>query len=88
PTKFPQICVEFLDPNMTCRIQPLDQGIIRCFKAHYHRLFYERALACDIAGQADLYKINQKEIMGLADEAGKTVGDTTVANCWRHSGIL
>ncbi|KZT55524.1 hypothetical protein CALCODRAFT_419665, partial [Calocera cornea HHB12733] len=80
PTKFPQICVEFLDPNMTCHIQPLDQGIIQCFKAHYCRLFYERTLARDIAGQTDLYKINQ-EIMGLANKAWKTVGDTTVANC-------
>ncbi|KZT44684.1 hypothetical protein CALCODRAFT_409563, partial [Calocera cornea HHB12733] len=88
PTKSPQICVEFLNPNMTCCIQPLDQGIIWCFKAHYRRLFYECALARDIAGQADLYKINQKKIMGLADEAWKTVGNTTVANCRRHSGIL
>jgi len=31
------IQLEFLEPNMTSFVQPLDAGIIRCFKAHYHR---------------------------------------------------
>ena len=29
----------FFAPNMTAFIQPLDAGIIRCFKAHYRALF-------------------------------------------------
>jgi hypothetical protein len=31
------IRVEFFAPNMTSKVQPLDQGIIRAFKAHYRR---------------------------------------------------
>jgi hypothetical protein len=29
------ICIENLAPNLTAHIQPMDQGIIKCFKAHY-----------------------------------------------------
>jgi hypothetical protein len=36
---YPNVCVEFLDLNMTLHIQPLDVGIIRAFKAHYWQLY-------------------------------------------------
>ena len=30
------VYVEFLTPNMTSHIQPLDAGVIKAFKAHYY----------------------------------------------------
>ena len=30
--------VEYFKPNLTSQIQPLDQGVIQTFKAHYRRL--------------------------------------------------
>jgi len=31
-------------PNLTAHIQPMDQGIIRCFKAHYRRHYIQHAV--------------------------------------------
>ncbi|KZT51780.1 DDE-domain-containing protein, partial [Calocera cornea HHB12733] len=84
------IRVHFFPPNMTSHIQPLDQGIIQCFKMHYRRLFSERAILrqlTDIPPQ-ELYNINVLEIMDLAKEAWSEVTSTTIKNCWRKAGIL
>lgn len=80
--------VEFLPPNMTSRIQPMDGGIIRAFKAHYKRLFCKRAIDRDEAGEVDLYKIDQLQAMRLAQEAWDSVTKNTVINVWKHVGIL
>ncbi|KDQ18967.1 hypothetical protein BOTBODRAFT_98136, partial [Botryobasidium botryosum FD-172 SS1] len=88
PSKIHNIRVEFLPPNMTSRIQPLDAGIIRTFKAHYRRLFLHRALDRDESGEADIYQINQLEAMHMIRDAWALVSAQTVVNCWAHTGIL
>ena len=35
PASITNICMEFFSPNLTSHIQPMDAGIIWCFKAHY-----------------------------------------------------
>jgi len=73
--------------NMTSFVQPLDQGIIRCFKAHYRKQFCLRAIDLDEAGAENIYEINLLEVMLMSEEAWKAVQPKTVANCWKHSGI-
>jgi hypothetical protein len=79
--------VEWFKPNLTSHVQPLDTGIIRCFKAHYHRTFCIRALDCDNAGERDIYNINLLEAMLMAREAWDAVSATMIKNCWDHTGI-
>lgn len=38
---YSRLNVRFLPPNMTSILQPCDAGIIRCFKAHYRRMFVQ-----------------------------------------------
>ena len=38
------IRLEWFEPNLTSHIQPLDAGIIHCFKAQYRRMFCHHAL--------------------------------------------
>lgn len=87
-TKLTNVRVEFLDPNMTSHIQPLDAGIIRAFKAHYRRLYILRALLRDEAGIDDIYAIDQLEAMRLVDEAWGHISNETIANCWKHTKII
>jgi DDE superfamily endonuclease len=72
---------------MTSFVQPLDAGIIRCFKAHYHQEFCLHAIKKDNAGEHDIYKINLLEGMLLACKAWRQVEGSTIKNCWNHTKI-
>jgi len=90
PPGLTNIRVENFKPNLTSHIQPADAGIIRCFKAHYRRLFMNRAIDrydCDIT-PALIYTINQLEAMRLADLAWREVDTSTIRHCWKKTGIL
>ena len=90
PEGLKNIRVENFRPNLTAHIQPLDQGIIRCFKAHYRAKYIERAIARydeDIT-PSEIYDIDQLRAMRLANAAWQEVDTTTVRNCWHKSGIL
>ena len=84
------IRIENFEPNLTAHVQPKDQGIIRCFKAHYRARFIQRAIDRYDEGvtPANIYKINQLEAMRLADAAWQEVDTTTIRNCWQKAGIL
>lgn len=81
------ICLEFFAPNMTSFVQPLDAGIIRCFKAHYRRAFCRRAIELDDMGEDDIYKINLLEVMLMAKDAWDAISAKTIENCWNHTKI-
>ncbi|KDN46325.1 hypothetical protein RSAG8_04269, partial [Rhizoctonia solani AG-8 WAC10335] len=86
--EFSHLTLAFLPPNLTSHLQPMDAGIIRNFKGIYRRLLNERALDLDLQGVVNPYKVNQLESMRLLTRAWDQVSDTTIKNCWRHTGIL
>jgi hypothetical protein len=90
PDNLQNIRVENFEPNLTAHIQPMDQGIIRCFKAHYRARFIQRAIDRYDEGitPAEIYDINQLQAMRLADLAWREVDTTTIRNCWRKAEIL
>ena len=79
--------IVYFGPNLTAWVQPLDAGIIRCFKAHYHRRFCKNALECDELGEADIYKIDLLQVLQMATAAWEDVTPETIQNCWKHTGI-
>ena len=81
------IQIVFFEPNMTSFVQPLDAGIIRCFKAHYRRHFCLRAIELDEAGNNDIWKISLREAMVMANSAWAAVMPSTIQHCWNHTGI-
>ena len=90
PSNLQNIRVENFEPNLTAHVQPKDQGIIRCFKAHYRAKFIQRAVNRYDEGitPANIYDINQLQAMRMADEAWSEVDTTTIRNCWHKAGIL
>ena len=74
-------------PGLTPFVQPLDAGIIRCFKAHYRREYCLRAIERDDAEEEDIYKIDLLEAMLMAKDAWKEISSMTIKNCWDHTRI-
>jgi len=83
PPNLQNIQVENFEPNLTTHIQPKDQGIIRCFKAHYRARFIQRAVNRYDEGvtPARIYEIDQLEAMRMADAAWNDIDTTTIRNC-------
>jgi DDE superfamily endonuclease len=90
PDTLTNIHVENFEPNLTAHVQPNDQGIIRCFKAHYRARFIQRAVDLYEAKvtASKIYDINQLEAMRLAQDAWNNVDTTTIRNCWKKANIL
>jgi hypothetical protein len=82
------ICVERFASNLTAHVQPMDAGIIHCFKAHYRRHFLRRALDLFDDGADNIYAINQLQAMRLICMAWENVSTETIAHCWHKVGIL
>jgi hypothetical protein len=81
------ITLIYFEPNMTSHIQPLDAGIIRCFKAIYRREHCLRAIEKDEADDRDIYKMNILESMLMVKRAWSQVSQKTIKNCWDHTKI-
>ena len=90
PNTLTNIHTENFEPNLTSHAQPNDQGIIRCFKAHYCAKSIEHAVDCYECGTSpsQIYDIDQLDAMRLANKAWNEVDTTTIRNCWHKAGIL
>ena len=90
PGGLQNICIKNFTPNLTAHVQPMDQGIIRCFKAHYHWRFINEAVNCHDRGKTAsyIYDTNQLEAMCMAALAWDEVDATTIKNCWGKANIL
>ena len=78
------IVVHYLPPNTTAVLQPMDQGIIQCFKSWYRKLLLERMVDCidnEIA-----FEVNVLQAMNFTKKAWEHVTEECVANCFRHAG--
>lgn len=72
--------VKNFKPNLTMHVQPQDQGIIQCFKAHYCARFIQWAIDHYDEGitPAQIYDINQLQAMWIADATWGHVDTTTI----------
>lgn len=80
----------FLPPNVTSVLQPMDQGVIRNFKAHFRRLLVlllielrEKSVKniCDV-------KISVLEAIRLMSDSWNSVSLFTIKNCFKKAGLL
>jgi len=83
-----QTNVEFFHPNLTPYVQPMDAGIIRAPKAKYKHAILERSLDLEEAGATDIFKLDQLQAMRILVDAWDDVPVETIANCWKHTGII
>jgi hypothetical protein len=86
------VTVFFLPPNTSSHLQPLDQGIIASFKAHYRKHFLQHVLHQDRIHQ---HKLSVDKLLPrmncaleMASKSWRDVLPSTIKNCWRHAGFI
>jgi hypothetical protein len=90
--QFSNLKIHCLPPNCTAHLQPLDAGIINDFKVIYKRLYnlhiLERYELEQPADASTLHKIDVRRAIDFIADAWSEVSQSTIANCWSHTGIL
>jgi hypothetical protein len=82
------IKLKFFPPNTTAKIQPLDQGIIRAFKAHYRRYLVKHIIASATAAiTADDINITALDAVLWIDSAWAAVTEETIRNTFGSAGF-
>lgn len=80
------VTLSFLPPNTTSHLQPLDSGIIKCFKSHYRKLQLQHIVQMiEDETQPDL---NLKQAVYFVKAAWQNVSPAVVQNCWVHAGLI
>ena len=86
--KLTNVKLLFFPPNTTSKVQPLDQGVIRSFKAHYRsRLVKHIISSCTLAKTIAEVVITALDAIHWIDAAWKDVTDTTIRNTFRTAGF-
>lgn len=78
----------WLPPNVTSRYQPLDQGIIKAFKAHYRRHWLQYMIDEFDHNRQPLKTTNVLKALRWTVQSWQAVTVTTISNCWRHSTLV
>ena len=78
-----------LPPNTTSKLQPMDAGIIASVKRRYRARHLQHAVdMMDNPESTDPYKVDQLKAMRWIKAAWDNTTPATLANCWRHTGLL
>ncbi|CAM4835599.1 unnamed protein product [Rotaria magnacalcarata] len=82
------IKLKFFPPNTTAVIQPMDQGIIRAFKAHYRRYLVKHTIAnATVAMTADDINVTALDAVYWIDAAWSAVTEVSIRNTFRSAGF-
>ena len=82
------IQIIFFPPNTTSKVQPLDQGIIRAFKAYYRRRLAKHIIrSCTLTSTLDQVIITALDSVHWIEQAWKDVTESTIRNTFRTAGF-
>lgn len=82
------INIVWLPPNSTSITQPLDQGIIAAFKAHFRKRWLLYMLNEFDAGRLPLKTMNVLKAVRWSVQAWQSVTPQTLRRCWYHSTLI
>lgn len=85
--KMENVKIEFLPPNTTSKLQPLDQGIIQSFKVKYRHHMVKKMLS-EMEDGISPSSVNVLQAMRMADKAWSNVSSTTIINSFRKAGFI
>ncbi|XP_039967465.1 tigger transposable element-derived protein 6-like [Bactrocera tryoni] len=77
---------EFLPPNTTSVLQPLDKGVIKSFKTLYRKEVVVKLL--ESIEEKNDYSISIYDAMNIAHKAWTNISKSTIKNCFRACGFV
>jgi hypothetical protein len=78
----------FLPRNTTSRLQPMDQGIIKCLKDYYRSLIVRKLISIlDNNQYPDIKSIDLFDALIMLKSSWNKVSDTTIKNCFIKAGF-
>lgn len=80
--------VAYLPPNMTSKVQPLDQGIIMAFKSHYRKQWLQYMVDEFDKGLDPVRTLTILKAIRFCKKAWDEVSARSVENCWHRSTLL
>ncbi|GFY28516.1 tigger transposable element-derived protein 6 [Trichonephila clavipes] len=78
--------LQFFPPNLTSKLQPLDQGIIHNFKTFYRREVVKSVLD-NFENQQNVTNISILTALIMIDKAWRAVTPLTIYSCFKKSGF-
>lgn len=82
------ITLKFFPANTTATIQPMDQGVIRTFKAYYRRQRVQHVIAnASTAFTADDVRVTALDAVYCIDAAWKSITETTLCETFKKAGF-
>lgn len=85
--KMENVKIEFLPPNTTSKLQPLDQGIIQSFKVKYRHLVVKKMLS-EMEDGVSPSGVNVLQAMRMAYKAWNNVSSSTIINSFKKAGFI
>lgn len=82
------VLVCWLPPDTTRIYQPLDQGIVRTFKAYYRRKWLQSVLDESEQGHNPRSSMNVLKAVRWSINAWDHVGTATIIHCWSRSTLV
>ena len=80
------VTIEFLPPNTTLKLQPLDQGIIWSFKTEYHKELVQRLISVIEDGEKPP-SITVLGAMRIVSYAWNCVMEKIIKKCFKKAGF-
>jgi hypothetical protein len=90
-SKFPDVILSYLPPNLTGKLQPLDVSINSNFKQHIKRVFGEYAIQQDFDETFYLdgmTKERKRLAIDWIHQGWTSVKEETVVKAWKKAGLL
>jgi len=82
------IRIQWLPANSTSITQPLNQGIINSFKAHYKRRWLRYMIDAFKQNLNPFYLMNLYHALRWVGQAWPDISDTTIYRCFRKAKVL
>ena len=82
------ITIKFLPKDTTSVLQPLDQGIIRSFKAYYKMALIKHLIAVGNNTPETMRRINLGVVVHWISDAWKKVSEMTITNCFKKTKLF